>query len=148
LKHDTSGFSHIFPTPPETNDIGDVGFGITQECDAPARPRSRGTAASWLKCTHLLSSQTPLVWPDRNWMADIAKILKQGLGAKARKVPSISAPDFLVGVIAIFDAVVRVRLYKLGKPRQVSSEKACRMLRWTTRLISETDQGDTTSPGC
>ena len=36
-------------------------------------------------------------------MADIAKILKQGLGDKARKVPSISVPDFLVRVIAVFE---------------------------------------------
>src|ERR1700722_17605444 len=48
-------------------------------------------------------------------MADIAKILKQGLGDKARKVPSISVPDFLVRVIAIFDPVARGRLYELGK---------------------------------
>jgi dihydroflavonol-4-reductase len=72
------------------------------------------------------------------WMADIAKILKQGLGDKARKVPSISVPDFLVRVIAIFDPVARGRLYELGKPRQVSSEKARRMLGWTTRAVSET----------
>jgi nucleoside-diphosphate-sugar epimerase len=72
------------------------------------------------------------------WMADIAKILKQGLGEKARKVPSIPVPDFLVRVIAIFDPVARGRLYELGKPRQVSSEKARRMLGWTTRLVPET----------
>ena len=60
---------------------------------------------------------------DFYWMADIAKILKQGLGDKARKVPSISVPDFLVRVIAIFDPVARGRLYELGKPRQVSSER-------------------------
>ena len=71
-------------------------------------------------------------------MADIAKILKQGLGAKARKVPSISVPNFLVRVIAVFDPVARGRLYELGKPRQVSSEKARRMLGWTTRPVSET----------
>jgi dihydroflavonol-4-reductase len=71
-------------------------------------------------------------------MADIAKILKQGLGDKARKVPSISVPDFLVRVIAIFDPVARGRLYELGKPRQVSSEKARRMLGWTTRSVPET----------
>jgi dihydroflavonol-4-reductase len=61
---------------------------------------------------------------DFYWMADIAKILKQGLGDKARRVPSISVPDFLVRVIAIFDPVARGRLYELGKPRQVSPEKA------------------------
>ena len=71
-------------------------------------------------------------------MADIAKILKQGLGVKARKVPSFSVPDFLVRVIAIFDPVARGRLYELGKPRQVSSEKARRMLGWTTRPLPET----------
>ena len=75
---------------------------------------------------------------DFYWMADIAKILKQGLGDKARKVPSISVPDFLVRVIAIFDPVARGRLYELGKPRQVSSEKARRMLGWTTRPVPKT----------
>jgi hypothetical protein len=41
-------------------------------------------------------------------------------------------------VIAIFDPVARGRLYELGKPRQVSSEKARRMLGWMTRPVSET----------
>ena len=75
---------------------------------------------------------------DFYWVADIAKILKQGLGDKARKVPSISIPDFLVRVVAIFDPVARGRLYELGKPRQVSSEKARRMLGWATRPVLET----------
>ncbi len=75
---------------------------------------------------------------DFYWMADIAKILKQWLGDKARKVPSISVPDFLVRLIGIFDPVARGRLYELGKPRQVSSEKARRMLGWTTRPVPET----------
>ena len=75
---------------------------------------------------------------DFYWMADIAKILKQGLGDKARKVPSISVPDFLVRLIGIFDPVARGRLYELGKRRPVSSEKARRMLGWTTRPVPET----------
>jgi dihydroflavonol-4-reductase len=75
---------------------------------------------------------------DFYWMADIAKILKQGVGDKARKVPSISVPDFLVRVIAVFDPVARGRLYELGKRRQVSSEKARRVLGWTTRPVPET----------
>ncbi len=52
---------------------------------------------------------------DFYWMTDIAKILKQGLGDKARKVPSFPVPDLLVRVIAIFDPVARGRLYELGK---------------------------------
>jgi dihydroflavonol-4-reductase len=72
------------------------------------------------------------------WMKDMAIILKQGLGDKARKVPSISLPDFLVRLFAIFDPVVRGRLFELGKRRLVSSDKARRMLGWTTRPTRET----------
>jgi nucleoside-diphosphate-sugar epimerase len=75
---------------------------------------------------------------DFYWMADIAKILKQGLGDKARKVPTISIPDILVRAFAIFDPVARGQLYELSKCRQVSSEKARRMLAWTTRPVPET----------
>jgi dihydroflavonol-4-reductase len=72
------------------------------------------------------------------WMKDIAIILKQGLGDKARKVPSISLPDFLVRLFAIFDPVLRGRIFELGKRRLVSSDKARRMLGWTTRPARET----------
>ena len=75
---------------------------------------------------------------DFYWMKDMAKILKQGLGDKARKVPSISIPDFLVRLFAIFDPIVRGRLFDLGKRRLVSSDKARRMLGWTTRPTRET----------
>jgi dihydroflavonol-4-reductase len=71
-------------------------------------------------------------------MKDVARILKQGLGDKARKVPSISIPDFLVRLFAIFDPIVRGRLFELGKRRLVSSDKARRMLGWTTRPTRET----------
>jgi nucleoside-diphosphate-sugar epimerase len=40
--------------------------------------------------------------------------------------------------MAIFDPVVRARLYELGKRRVVSSEKARRVLGWTTRPAAET----------
>jgi nucleoside-diphosphate-sugar epimerase len=75
---------------------------------------------------------------DFYWMADIAKILKDGLGDKARKVPTMPIPDILVRMVAIFDPVARGRLYELGKLRRVSSEKARRMLGWSMRPIQET----------
>jgi dihydroflavonol-4-reductase len=74
---------------------------------------------------------------DFYWMKDMARILKEGLGDKARKVPTLSAPDFVVRAIAIFDPVVRARLFELGKRRVVSSEKARRALGWTTRPAAE-----------
>ena len=58
-----------------------------------------------------------------------------GQGAEGSSIP---VPDFLVRMIAIFDPVARGRLYELGKRRQVSSEKARRMLGWTTRPVPET----------
>jgi hypothetical protein len=44
------------------------------------------------------------------WMKDNAAMLKQGLGDKGRKVPTLVAPDFAVRLIALFDPVVRGRL--------------------------------------
>ncbi len=94
---------------------------------------------------HVLAMTTPSAAGQRfigscdfYWMKDIAKVLKQGLGDKARKTPSIAIPDFLVRVFAVFDPVVRGQLFQLGKQRQVSSDKARRMLGWTTRPPEET----------
>jgi dihydroflavonol-4-reductase len=72
------------------------------------------------------------------WMSDVAKMLKQGLGEKAKKVPSIPVPDFVARMAALFDPIVRGRLYELGKKRPVSSEKAKRVLGWTPRPVTET----------
>jgi dihydroflavonol-4-reductase len=75
---------------------------------------------------------------DFYWFKDIAKILRQGLGDKARKVPSVEIPDFLVRAFAMFDPVLRSRLFELGKRRMMSSSKARRELGWTTRPVPET----------
>jgi dihydroflavonol-4-reductase len=72
------------------------------------------------------------------WMSDVATMLRQGLGDEAKKVPSISVPDFVARVVALFDPIVRGRLYELGKRRPVSSEKAQRMFDWKSRPVTET----------
>jgi dihydroflavonol-4-reductase len=71
------------------------------------------------------------------WMKDVASVLKHGLGDKARKVPSLVLPDILVRVFAIFDPILRTRLYELGKERRVSSDKARQTLGWATRPAPE-----------
>ena len=73
---------------------------------------------------------------DLYWMSDVAKTLKQGL--RQKKVPSIPVPDFVARMVALFDPIVRGRLFDLGKRRPVSSEKAQRMLGWTSRPVTET----------
>ena len=94
---------------------------------------------------HLLAMTAPqangqrfIASSDFYWMKDIAKILKLGLGDKARNVPSLSIPDFLVRIFAIFDPVLKGRLFDLGRRRLVSSDKARRILGWTTRPTRET----------
>jgi dihydroflavonol-4-reductase len=72
------------------------------------------------------------------WMKEMAAILKQELGDKAKKVPTIPAPDFLVRGLALFDPAVRGRIFELGKRRVASSEKARRVLGWTTRPVKDT----------
>ena len=71
------------------------------------------------------------------WGKEIASILRQGLAEKARKVPSMIVPDFLVRVFALFDPAVRSQLFNLGKEKRVSSDKARKMFGWTTRPSSE-----------
>jgi nucleoside-diphosphate-sugar epimerase len=94
---------------------------------------------------HVLAMTTPAAAGQRfigsgdfYWMSEVAKMLKQGLGEKAKKVPSIPVPDFVARIAALFDPIVRGRLYELGKRRPVSSEKAKRVLGWTPRPITET----------
>jgi dihydroflavonol-4-reductase len=72
------------------------------------------------------------------WMKEMAAILKQGLGDKGRKVATIPAPDFVVRGLALFDATIRGRIFELGKRRVASSEKARRVLGWTTRPVKDT----------
>ena len=76
---------------------------------------------------HLLAMTVPsaagqrfLGSADFYWMKDIAKILKQGLGDKARRVPTISIPDFFVRLFAVFDPVLRTRLFELAQLPAVS----------------------------
>jgi dihydroflavonol-4-reductase len=71
-------------------------------------------------------------------MKDMAHVLKQGLGEKVRKVPSISIPDFAARLFAVFDPILRGQLHELGKRRLASSVKARRELGWTTRPVPET----------
>ena len=113
----------------------------------PALPRFGSSVVDVrdIATLHLLAMTAPSAAGQRfigsgdfYWMADIAKILKEGLGDKARNVPTMSIPDILLRMVAVFDPVARGRLYELGKQRRVSSEKARRMLGWTTRPIQET----------
>ncbi len=71
------------------------------------------------------------------WMSQVAATLKAELGDKAKRVPTRAIPNFLVRLSAMFDPVVRERLFELGKHRPVSHEHAQHVLGWTPRPNGE-----------
>lgn len=67
------------------------------------------------------------------WLHEVAEVLKDGLGAKARRVPSRSLPDWLLRLLANFDATVKMVVPELGRRRDASAAHALQRLGWKTR---------------
>jgi nucleoside-diphosphate-sugar epimerase len=70
-------------------------------------------------------------------MLAIAKVLKNGLGAAARKVPIRQLPNWLVRLASLRDPAVKQILPELGKMKNGTNEKAKRVLGWTPRSNEE-----------
>ena len=70
-------------------------------------------------------------------MLDAAKVLRAGMGAAARKVPTRGLPDWALRVIAVFDSTVRQVVPELGKVKDASNAKAKRVLGWAPRSNEE-----------
>ena len=71
------------------------------------------------------------------WMSQVAATLKAHLGPRAKKVPSMGIPNVVVRVSAMFDPMIRDRLFELGKSRPVSNAHAREKLGWTPRGNAE-----------
>src|SRR5262249_26939188 len=69
------------------------------------------------------------------WMEEVARVLREGLGDAAAKVPSRRVPDLLVRGLALFDPGVRSIVGQLGRELTYSSEKARSLLGWEPRPI-------------
>ena len=68
---------------------------------------------------------------------DIAKVLKDRMGASARRVPTRQLPDWLVRIAALLDPAVKQILPELGKTKNATNEKARRLLGWAPRSNEE-----------
>ena len=66
-------------------------------------------------------------------MGEIAKVLKERLGDKAKKVPTRKLPDWVVRLVGLLDSEVRGQVFELGKVRRLSSAKAEKDLGWSFR---------------
>ena len=71
------------------------------------------------------------------WMVDVARILQRHFGPRGYRVPTREIPNWLVHVVALFDASARPILKDLGQRREVSHERASRVLGWTPRSLEE-----------
>jgi dihydroflavonol-4-reductase len=72
------------------------------------------------------------------WMADVAQVLRERLGARASKVPTRIAPDLLVRAMALFDGGIRSFKSSLGKRTEYHTTKAHDLLGWSPRPIDDT----------
>lgn len=70
-------------------------------------------------------------------LADMARVLKDRLGAAARRAPTRQLPDWLVRLAALWDANVRQILPELGQARNATAAKAQRLLGWQPRPAQE-----------
>ena len=104
----------------------DVGFGIVDVRDT-ADLHVRALKAPGMAGERFIASGPYLK------MIDIAHILKQRLGAQARKVPTRQLPDWLVRLSALFDPSVRQVASGLGRIRRMDASHAKAVLGWTAR---------------
>jgi nucleoside-diphosphate-sugar epimerase len=72
------------------------------------------------------------------WMAEVAKILRERLGDDAAKVPKRGVPDFVVRAMGLFDPGIRSVTGQLGRRQEYSSARAEELLGWGPRPIADT----------
>lgn len=70
-------------------------------------------------------------------MLDIAKVLKERLGAAAKRVPTRELPNWVIRLASLRDPAVKQILPELGKRKNATSAKAQRVLGWTPRSREE-----------
>jgi nucleoside-diphosphate-sugar epimerase len=66
-------------------------------------------------------------------MHQIAQILRAHLGDAAQRVPTRVLPDWMVRLTGLFDPSVALFLPQLGKVKNITNEKARRVLGWAPR---------------
>jgi dihydroflavonol-4-reductase len=72
------------------------------------------------------------------WCADVARILREQLGAEAAKVPTRELPNLVVRAGALFDPSLRQLTAELGRRSAFSADKARTLLNWTPRPVEDT----------
>ncbi len=71
------------------------------------------------------------------WMEEVAAILRNGLGADARRVPTRRLPTWLMRILANFDPMIRQVKGELGNVRENDASHARERLGWVPRPAEE-----------
>jgi nucleoside-diphosphate-sugar epimerase len=71
-------------------------------------------------------------------LSDVAKALRENLGAPASNVPTRAIPDFIVRLMAIFKPELREITIGLGRKNRHTTRKAETLLGWKPRPAHET----------
>ncbi len=71
-------------------------------------------------------------------MREVAQVLRDRLGAEARKVPTRGLPDFVLRIGSVFDPTLRMVTGELGKVRETPADHARAVLGWVPRPAEET----------
>jgi dihydroflavonol-4-reductase len=72
------------------------------------------------------------------WMEDMARVLREHMGADARKVPSRLMPTPILKLMALFSRDIRQIAGEVGKRKVVSGQHAKDLLGWTTLPVEQT----------
>ena len=67
------------------------------------------------------------------WMADVARILREGLGADGVRVPTKVLPDYLVYLLSLFMPQLRMFRHDIGQRRDADNTKARAILGFDSR---------------
>jgi dihydroflavonol-4-reductase len=70
-------------------------------------------------------------------LLDIATMLKKRMGEAARRAPTREMPDWVVRLLAHFVSDMKMLAPEVGKRKEISNEKARRVLGWTPRSSEE-----------
>lgn len=109
----------------------DLGFAIVD---------TRDTAALHVKCLEEpgLNGERFLAAGRFYKLIEVARMLRDGLPAEhTKKVPTRVMPNFLVGLLSLFNAGIRSIKSELGKSRHCDSSHAKERLGWETRPAKE-----------
>lgn len=107
-----------------------IGFGIVDVRDVAELHRRALTAPN-------MAGERFIACAGFTWLRDIAGLLREELGADARRVPTLNLPDWSVRLMAHFSPLVRNAASELGTARHQDASHARELLGWVPRAPRE-----------